>query len=134
MCIRDSTYPSSRFKFGEFKYQFPSQFLNEIDGNYLRRNDEKIAPNKPYVNTYSQLKKTKENSPFYNDIQENENYSQIPRHEQNLKIGDRVSHEKFGMGKITSLDGTGQFAKATINFDNFGRKSLMLNFAKLEKM
>jgi DNA helicase-2/ATP-dependent DNA helicase PcrA len=51
-----------------------------------------------------------------------------------FKVGDKVIHPKFGKGKIVSLGGVGQFQKAVIFFDLAGRKPLMLQFAKLEKI
>ena len=42
-----------------------------------------------------------------------------------------VSHAKFGVGKVLSVEGEGDSRKAMIFFDNVGQKLLVLKFAKL---
>ena len=46
-------------------------------------------------------------------------------------VGDIVSHERFGMGEVLSLEGAGENAKAKIRFRHAGEKTLLLKFAKL---
>ncbi|GHT19873.1 DNA helicase [Bacteroidia bacterium] len=50
----------------------------------------------------------------------------------NLKIGLAVRHERFGKGIIAELLGDGDDAKAVVEFDDNGRKQLLLKFAKFE--
>ena len=45
--------------------------------------------------------------------------------------GMRVSHEKFGIGKVLGVEGAGDSRKATVFFEGVGQKQLMLKFAKL---
>lgn len=47
-------------------------------------------------------------------------------------VGDRVSHARFGEGVIENISPDGLVGD--VNFEDFGRKSLMLNLAKLEKI
>ncbi len=51
--------------------------------------------------------------------------------EGELRPGVLVEHDQFGSGKILAVDGTGQQAKATVDFDDYGRKKLVLRFARL---
>jgi DNA helicase-2/ATP-dependent DNA helicase PcrA len=44
----------------------------------------------------------------------------------------RVKHPMFGIGTVAGLSGSGQQAKATVQFVSGGRKQLMIAFAKLE--
>ena len=48
-----------------------------------------------------------------------------------LQVGQRVEHDRFGYGKILSLEGDGPNRKAVVAFDNSGQKTLLLKFAKL---
>lgn len=48
-----------------------------------------------------------------------------------LQAGQKVEHQKFGFGKIISLDGAANSRIATIDFAQNGEKKLMLNYAKL---
>ncbi len=43
-----------------------------------------------------------------------------------LGVGDRVSHDKYGLGKVLAVDGAGQRATATIDFGASGKVRLML--------
>ena len=43
-----------------------------------------------------------------------------------LAVGDRVSHDKYGLGKVLAVDGVGQRATATIDFGVSGKVRLML--------
>ena len=47
-----------------------------------------------------------------------------------LKEGNRIEHQRFGVGKVVKLEGTGENAKATVEFVNSGSKQLLLKFAK----
>jgi DNA helicase-2/ATP-dependent DNA helicase PcrA len=42
-----------------------------------------------------------------------------------------VEHERFGFGKVISLEGKKPDVKATIFFKEIGQKQLLLKFAKL---
>jgi DNA helicase-2/ATP-dependent DNA helicase PcrA len=45
--------------------------------------------------------------------------------------GMSVEHERFGKGKVLSIEGEGSNRKATIFFQLVGQKQLLLKFAKL---
>ena len=51
-----------------------------------------------------------------------------------LKAGDRVTHQKFGLGTVVSTAGTGDKADATIDFGTSGVKRLLLRYAPVEKL
>ncbi len=46
-----------------------------------------------------------------------------------LAVGQRVSHDTFGLGTVVALAGDGDKAEATINFGQFGDKRLLLRYA-----
>ena len=48
-----------------------------------------------------------------------------------LKVGSEVFHAKFGEGRVQMLEGTGDDARAQINFTRHGVKWLALSVAKL---
>ena len=47
-----------------------------------------------------------------------------------IKVGVRIEHERFGLGTVTKLEGTGDNLKATVEFSHVGTKQLLLKFAK----
>jgi DNA helicase II / ATP-dependent DNA helicase PcrA len=51
----------------------------------------------------------------------------------NLRKGARVRHPSFGAGSVVELSGYGDNVKATIEFDNVGRKTVVLKYANLER-
>ncbi len=53
----------------------------------------------------------------------------IPRTD-GLAVGKRIEHQRFGVGIVETLEGIGENARATIDFRNVGRKTLLLKFAK----
>ena len=50
---------------------------------------------------------------------------------EQLRLGSRVGHMRFGKGTIVALEGQGPDMKAEIKFDTSGTKKLLLRFAKL---
>ncbi|MBU6380225.1 MAG: ATP-dependent DNA helicase PcrA, partial [Acidobacteria bacterium] len=46
-----------------------------------------------------------------------------------LAVGQRVSHDTFGLGTVIALSGEGDKAEATINFGQYGDKRLLLRYA-----
>lgn len=57
---------------------------------------------------------------------------EIPHSIGVLSMGSLVSHDRFGQGRIIALEGSGDNAKAIVDFVNVGRKNLLLKFAKLK--
>jgi DNA helicase-2/ATP-dependent DNA helicase PcrA len=48
-----------------------------------------------------------------------------------LKEGMVIEHNKFGIGKIVSIEGNNSEAKAVVDFENVGKKHIILKFAKI---
>jgi DNA helicase-2/ATP-dependent DNA helicase PcrA len=51
-----------------------------------------------------------------------------------LAVGERVSHDTFGLGTVVAVAGAGDKAEATINFGQYGEKRLLLRYAPVEKL
>ena len=49
-----------------------------------------------------------------------------------LREGCRIEHQRFGVGTVTRIEGTGENSKATVDFRNAGTKQLLLKFAKFK--
>ena len=45
--------------------------------------------------------------------------------------GERIEHNRFGAGKIIEITGEFPELKAVVDFDEYGRKQLLLKYAKL---
>lgn len=51
---------------------------------------------------------------------------------QELKAGELIKHERFGIGKVLAVEGNAENRKATVEFENSGTKQLLLKFARFE--
>ena len=142
------SYALNRYKWGKLENCKPSRFLAEVDDDYLEYPDESGRRNIHGTST--------SNRPFEKRIpglkDKNIDYSKPPR--KNLKRvkpitdnsmdnkqlasddelveGAIVYHERFGRGKIISIDGQAPNTTALVDFDDTGEKKLLLRFAKLK--
>ncbi|XMA38317.1 DNA helicase PcrA [Streptomyces albogriseolus] len=51
-----------------------------------------------------------------------------------VAVGDRVTHDQFGLGTVVAVKGTGANAEATIDFGDTKPKRLLLRYAPVEKL
>jgi len=116
------TYARSRYRFGEVAYQSRSRFIDEIDKSMYEELNGGL-------NRKAFRKSKKE---IYYEYFENVDYEDFSHDPKTLKVGSRVMHEKFGLGKITQIVGSGENQKVTVSFEGNNVKQLMLKFAKLK--
>ncbi len=50
---------------------------------------------------------------------------------EDIRVGMTVEHQRFGRGKVMTLEGAGPNKKSTVLFDGIGAKQLLLQYAKL---
>ena len=50
----------------------------------------------------------------------------------NVQAGQVIEHERFGIGDVIKIEGTGENSKATVRFRNAGEKQLLLKFARFK--
>lgn len=65
-----------------------------------------------------------------NDAASDTAKSQRGNSAKGLHIGSVIEHQRFGRGTVVNLEGTGENAKATVQFDETGQKQLLLKFAR----
>jgi DNA helicase-2/ATP-dependent DNA helicase PcrA len=51
-----------------------------------------------------------------------------------VEVGEKVSHESFGLGTVTEVNGTGDKTVAVVDFGSAGSKRLLLRYAPIEKL
>jgi DNA-binding Lrp family transcriptional regulator len=66
----------------------------------------------------------------YHSSTENQSAQSMQTSLGELRVGQNIQHERFGMGEVTKLEGSGDNAKATIRFRHAGEKQLLLRFAR----
>ena len=117
------TRTASRMWYGRPSFHTPSRFLSEIPASLVewKRSAKDVAaastPASARVATRPGANVTGNRS--------------VPA----LSPGDRVNHDKFGLGTVVSTDGYGDNAEAKIDFGgSYGVKHLVLRYAPLEKL
>lgn len=116
------SHARSRYRFGEVAYQSRSRFIDEIEPSTVQEINGGIG-RKANRKTKKELFYEYFNSVDYDDFdQEN----------KVVRIGSRVMHEKFGLGKVIDVTGAGDMVKATVTFEGNNVRQLMLKFARLK--
>ncbi len=143
------SFANSRYRFGNLVNNDPSRFIEEIDPKFIEETFNRPAnknnfafeempfdrwdrkPNsasavqklQPTINT-AHLKKLSNLPSTSSSEFEGDDTA-------NLKAGMEVEHVKFGLGKVVMVEGVQGDLKATVFFQGFGNKQLLLRFAKL---
>ena len=47
-----------------------------------------------------------------------------------IRVGNIIRHDRFGQGEVIDISGDGDNAKIGVEFENVGKKQLLLKFAK----
>ena len=152
------SYAVSRFQWGKITDAEPSRFLSEMDSAHLEFINPAIesrfvnhsglksnifddGPSEPrYFKKKEEKKSIQRNEPL--PVPQNlkpvatakiTNPSGLSS--ENIEVGDKVRHDRFGVGEVLFLDGTDpQNIKAKVKFQHEGEKNLILKFAKLTKL
>ncbi|MFM7351187.1 MAG: DNA helicase PcrA [Actinomycetota bacterium] len=111
-----------RSAWGAPNYNPPSRFLDEIPENLIDWNKSASGFASPPI-----TRKKFPSPPPPRATGKQSNSLQ-------LAIGDRVSHDTFGLGTVISVSGEGEKAEATINFGSYGEKRLLLRYAPVDKL
>ncbi len=133
------TYATSRYKFGNVQFGEPSRFLKELPDSILSVHGEQnkatqIKSSFGGTSSISGLGKLVQRQPISTPTAQRTGTSEpfVPDDVSGLTTGMEVKHEKFGDGKVLTLEGNATNRIATIFFPNFGEKKIMLKFAKLK--
>jgi len=151
------SYAQSRFRWGSHVSYPPSRFLKEIDSKFLNwpALDSDVIHSAAGIGSKST---GQGNSSGYNSHKFNNNsdsnrlsinkqaevkpsFSPTPQRPPDpnfksdpvsrLKAGQRVEHDRFGFGLLVSLENDPINAKAIVDFESSGKKTLLLKYAKI---
>jgi DNA helicase-2/ATP-dependent DNA helicase PcrA len=152
-------FATTRFKYGSVDFCTPSRFLKDIDSRYLNMPSEGIKSSwnsrpsmfadedsKPVfqrreyssVSTFQAKKKLENEQPVrkpwqqgkFQKVTESMLENTAPGQSSALKVGSVIEHERFGIGSVLEVEGSGGDTKARIKFLNVGEKTLLLKFAR----
>ncbi len=118
------TYARRRRGFGEYQSNDRSRFLDEIPPELLI---EIGQPERRWQRAVQQTQSlpAAQRPPAPSGVH-------VEYDDGELRVGAKVRHAQFGVGKVERLEGSGDNIKATVHFGNVGRKKLMLKFAGLQ--
>jgi DNA helicase II / ATP-dependent DNA helicase PcrA len=141
------TYSTSRYRWGNLITCEPSRFIEEIPEEFLNLPPErKEASFEDDFSSYNRSSNTSKIAKQYATKKTETTAFAVPKklkkidnssgaalsQNQNISVGLNVLHEKFGKGKVLSLEGISPNQKATIFFPEHGQKQILLKFAKLD--
>lgn len=149
------SYALNRYKWGVLSDCRPSRFINDIDSKYLEMPEEepdieqdddfndfkpKYKPKYNYKTASSKQKVPQTVSVQPNKrltklkdarVKSSSNNNFIADDPKTIQVGMSVEHQRFGVGKVISLEGDFPNIKAMVFFQTSGQKQLLLKFAKL---
>jgi len=113
-----------------FLYEIPEKFIHTTQKASMGRNicisDGNEATPSHFI-PFTEAIQQKRHVP---EQKQKQNVGKEARADQ-IYVGLRVYHDKFGYGKVIQTDGEGLDKKAIVTFDTMGNKTLLLKFAKL---
>ena len=131
------SYVLSRYRWGKPVDSEKSRFIDEINDEFIENNIIQNSTTRDFSNDvqydkiglrYKKLKKR----PPSNFIKIKSSSIKSNLFDSKLVVGNIVMHERFGKGRVISIEGSGGDKKAEIKFDKNGIKKLLLRFSKLE--
>ena len=145
------TNAKNRFRYGKMEFDNPSRFINEIDASLIEGGEE--APESsfgggrssyggygseggyggrmPWDRDRSGYRRDYQNSkPVASQFMADPKPAFASSAAGSLCEGCRIEHQRFGIGTVLKIEGTGENTKATVEFQNAGTKQLLLKFAK----
>ncbi|HEY8036708.1 MAG TPA: DNA helicase II [Methylobacter sp.] len=108
------TYAESRRLYGRESYPRPSRFLREIPPEHIQEVRMRATVSRPVTSVQPK--------------------AQSLQTEGKYKLGQRVSHAKFGEGVVLQMEGEGAQERVQINFRQVGLKWLILAYAQLDAL
>lgn len=120
------SFAQSRMLHGQTRYNIASRFLDEIPQSCL-----KWLQSAPRMSMNPDAYYSNSGSRTTTGFSGTSSCSQPKSSGSGWRIGQNVSHARFGTGIIINCEGSGSDARVQVNFDHAGTKWLVLEYAKL---
>ena len=139
------TNAKNRFRYGKMEFDNPSRFIDEIDASLIEGGEETpessfggerssfggYGGRMPWDRDRSGYRRDYQNSkPVASQFMADPKPAFASSAAGSLSEGCRIEHQRFGIGTVLKIEGTGENTKATVEFQNAGTKQLLLKFAK----
>ncbi len=106
------TYAEQRRLYGVDQYGQPSRFISELPADLIEEIRPRLQVSRPVF------------------VRRSTSLDEAPSND--MRMGSRVRHAKFGDGVVLNFEGNGPQARIQVNFEGQGTKWLMLSYANLE--
>lgn len=110
------THAEQRMAFGQANYRTPSRFIRELPANLVSRQDYYGRIIRDGPSGYSAAP------------------PEAPPIEMLLNAGDKVTHPKFGVGRIREVLKHAADFHVIVVFNDYGKKKLLYSLANMEKL
>ena len=145
------TCAQNRFRYGKMEMDSPSRFIKDIDPSLLRVEGGSTSQNSfagfsGYSGSsrnsgFSGASRFQNPRPVATQFVADAKPRMVPVRREaplpqsaigniGLKEGNVIEHQRFGIGRVIKVEGSGENTKATVEFKNAGTKQLLLKFAK----
>ena len=135
------TCAQNRWRYGRMEYDTPSRFIRDIDPSLLQVDGGKDEVARTTVKPEYTRRPVQNPRPVATQFVADPKPRLVPiRHEAprpqstigniGLQEGNVIEHQRFGIGTVIKVEGSGENTKATVEFKNAGTKQLLLKFAK----
>ncbi|MFI7500369.1 DNA helicase PcrA [Streptomyces sp. NPDC049687] len=131
------TRSSLRSAWGQPSYNPPSRFLEEIPATHVdwkRTGATAPVSSGPVSGVAASLSSSRSRSSAAGASGFATRRAAAEKPVVSLAVGDRVTHDQFGLGTVVGVKGTGANAEATIDFGDTKPKRLLLRYAPVEKL
>ncbi|MER5225160.1 DNA helicase PcrA [Streptomyces flaveus] len=132
------TRSSMRSAWGQPSYNPPSRFLEEIPDTHLewkRTGSMGAVASGPAAGVAASLSSSRSRSAASGASGfATRRGGATEKPVVSLAVGDRVTHDQFGLGTVVGVKGTGANAEATIDFGDTKPKRLLLRYAPVQKL
>ncbi|MCZ4511341.1 DNA helicase PcrA [Streptomyces sp. ActVer] len=127
------TRASMRSAWGQPSYNPPSRFLEEIPETHLEwKRTGSLGPAASGVAASLSSSRSRSAASGASGFATRRGATEKPV--VSLAVGDRVTHDQFGLGTVVGVKGTGANAEATVDFGEEKPKRLLLRYAPVEKL
>jgi len=133
---RELTFTCAKMRIihGENQYNQNSRFLNEIPQHLLTRNTQMVSSVSRVQQPAKETSHRKAKEAFKTKTFDPKQFKVVKMNSLDYKVGDRVSHIKFGKGSVLEIIDGKQDYEVKVDFDNIGVRHMSASFAKLKKI
>lgn len=126
-----------RFRNGQVSFTTPSRFLKDIDSQFILKADTPLQP-KTFASRMQQTaSQTKTTSAIPHNLTSTTGMKEKSKKRairSEWAKDDRVMHRVFGKGTVLDIYRENDNDKIDILFDEVGKKTLLITYAKLERL